>query len=1697
MPRDAFLVKALAIADLIDAHLLSCEMVFALSAVENLEEWVSCFSPNLNSEYGAVMAAMGDAHMMLNSLIEGHEHEQSAVQCYEKSLSCFPTETYPEHYLELIQRLESIYDGAGENERIESPELIEFYQKALLAYKFDIYPYEYALTNMKLGRAYLGEENFNSAMHAFEEAIRGYSVMDAKEEQAQVNKELGELYSDIARAGGSPEDYRRAISCFDESIKFFTDKTHPEVYGEIKKSLGAAYGALADGQDGDENYLRELDSYNKALGVFTQEEYSEEYRDLKKRMGGVYAMLGGAKGELGEYQGALEHYEEALSIFTLEEFPEEFGKYKLELARLMENQGKANSDFKIIGDSIKAYKELEAFYKTEENEQKHKEILDAKKALYKFLGEFEVSAGESGRNQIEDVLTICSAQEAPYEHALLQMKLADSYSGYSEQNIAAGVTTPHSLEDLKRAFESYETALGIYDENNYPKERAFINFRLGAVSRSISSFEDQENSLLKSKDYYSEGIKFYTESDHPKQHEEGCAEIAEIYKSLAGVGINTGELTDALDNLYQAKSYYGKAGLLDKALNVTRQTGDLFLKLSETEDRMPRLENAAECYEEFLAKNSDNVDQESGAELTKALISIYRELADKNNPAIYLKTIDHAKKSLQWFTKDKNNNEYVWLNHIIAEASHGMSNLEDRLGWLNETVSSCREALEACESIEYEGKSALTILVTNTYMDLGKEFEATGDFHNCASNYILALELYQGGDDVDSEAGLCSSLGDIYKKLTQTEDAAGNSKTAIDYYSSAYELFKNSGNEARCSEIEGNIQQIYELLGGYESDSEDGYLQILDICTKEKCPLQHATVRTRLGTLYRGQLESGETGDIAQNAFQNYDEAIGIYESQSLDNEKNNVLAERAHLINIISDWKIEKAEYEDAMTGYKEALNIFDTLELGQEYSETEVKIGSLYIKRAEQYQKEASDSSGARAFEKCVDEYMNALGIFCEARNPEEFAAVHMKLSSIYLTIGEHESDLEYYNKAIGSCREAIRIFSPEDYPERHMEIQNNIVKAYEAITELKDKQAQEAQSTVAAPEPVHRNDEKPLLQVVKTEEQEDIDLLEDLDVELLIDGEDADDQQTAAQAVMAKAASGDSGVDAVFDEPEFSDSNQAIDYYTKALLTETAESAPERYGWIKSKLGGLYTEVARNTGSASNFRRAVKSYEESLEIYSSERYPEQYGRVQKSIAESLKLFAEQSGELKSYQRALESYKNALKVFQINTNPRAYGFLYMNIGGIYYDMAEISSDAEEYENAISSYEQALRVFNAADSPSEYGSIQRKRGIAYGILAEVDSDIEKYKQAVNAYTEALNYYSYESAPEEYGEISKFLGIAYDNLAQESGDTELLRKAQESYKQALEFYSEERGLSDYSLIQKNLGTSYEKLSEKEQNPDSAVLAIQALNEAIKYYKRDNISSEYASIESSLGGLYKTVSETDDKVKNLRRSIESYEEVTKVFNIKEFPLEYAATQNNIGIVFRTLAEAEDKGKNCKRAVNAYKEALKIYSRSSYPDQYGSTQTNLGSAYRTLAEVEDKEDNCRHALRAFEEALKVRTIREHPLQFAATQNNLGVVYRTLGDKEDRAKNTKKAIDAYETALIIYSMDKYPIQYASTQNNIGAAYTTLAEVVDKEENCKKAIHAYTEALKIFTEDRFPGPHKLVSTNLKLLKDFCKGDS
>ena len=109
---------------------------------------------------------------------------------------------------------------------------------------------------------------------------------------------------------------------------------------------------------------------------------------------------------------------------------------------------------------------------------------------------------------------ICTEDVSAYEHALLQMKLGDSYLGAP----LGGGTVPDASaatpEELGFALGSYKKALSIYGEEAYPAERACINFRLGGVYRSLAGAGDQKNNLKKAAESYSDSIKFYTPEDY-------------------------------------------------------------------------------------------------------------------------------------------------------------------------------------------------------------------------------------------------------------------------------------------------------------------------------------------------------------------------------------------------------------------------------------------------------------------------------------------------------------------------------------------------------------------------------------------------------------------------------------------------------------------------------------------------------------------------------------------------------------------------------------------------------------------------------------------------------------------------------------------------------------------------------------------------------------------------------------------------------------------------------------------------------------------------------------------------------------------------------------------------------------------------------------------------------------------------------
>ena len=129
---------------------------------------------------------------------------------------------------------------------------IACYEHALSIYTPEAAPFEYAMTQNRLGNAYaklpVGDRaaNLQKAIACYEQALGIYTPEAAPREYAAIQNRLGNAYAKLP-VGDRAANLQKAISCYEHALSIFTPEAAPREYAMTQMNLGVAYAELPAG----------------------------------------------------------------------------------------------------------------------------------------------------------------------------------------------------------------------------------------------------------------------------------------------------------------------------------------------------------------------------------------------------------------------------------------------------------------------------------------------------------------------------------------------------------------------------------------------------------------------------------------------------------------------------------------------------------------------------------------------------------------------------------------------------------------------------------------------------------------------------------------------------------------------------------------------------------------------------------------------------------------------------------------------------------------------------------------------------------------------------------------------------------------------------------------------------------------------------------------------------------------------------------------------------------------------------------------------------------------------------------------------------------------------------------------------------------------------------------------------------------
>lgn len=231
-----------------------------------------------------------------------------AMSYYSKALDVFTEKEYPYVFAAIQNNMGIIYRKRAiiENSKSYLYEALQVYQEAFEVYAKLGHTMELAMVQNNLGIIYqqlassTGKERFlMNAIESFKEALAAYKIEEHPFEYASIYNNLGNVYEDLAKVVDEKKNLLNAAHAYQEALKIFNiaerseEERLPVEYANIQQNVGEVYSRLAQIEGDRENISRAIESFNNALKVYTKNNHPKKYAIIQTQIGRVHLFSAG------------------------------------------------------------------------------------------------------------------------------------------------------------------------------------------------------------------------------------------------------------------------------------------------------------------------------------------------------------------------------------------------------------------------------------------------------------------------------------------------------------------------------------------------------------------------------------------------------------------------------------------------------------------------------------------------------------------------------------------------------------------------------------------------------------------------------------------------------------------------------------------------------------------------------------------------------------------------------------------------------------------------------------------------------------------------------------------------------------------------------------------------------------------------------------------------------------------------------------------------------------------------------------------------------------------------------------------------------------------------------------------------------------------------------------------------------------
>jgi CHAT domain-containing protein len=448
---------------------------------------------------------------------------------------------------------------------------ITFHKISLTFFKFDDFPYDWAISKNNLGNAYVSRrkgniaDNIEEAIGFLNEALKVYAFNNYPFYWSTTLYNLGNAYFHRIQ-GDKANNIEEAIKCYTEFLTVRTLNAYPYEWARNQNALGNIYIDRIKGNKAD-NIEMAINFCNESLKVRTLTAYPYDWAFTKMILGDAYQyrIRGNKSNNIKE---SIKHYTESLQVFTINFFPYDWAYIKNGLAlvylyrtegELSENQEMAKS---LLIEALQVY--------TYDNDLVRWAMIQGN--LAQLYSERKYGNRENNLKKAiyhsNETLKVFTFDAFPERWAATQNNLGLIY---------------RNLNQIPQAIEAFRLCLKVATPTNFPLKCANLGRNLGDSAELIKDWETAIEG-------YSIAIKAVEnarlEALNPQDRQEILSNAIDVFHHIVQAHLNLNQPEKALEYIERSKGRNLVELITQKNLHPQGVSPEIIAQLNELKQRV-------------------------------------------------------------------------------------------------------------------------------------------------------------------------------------------------------------------------------------------------------------------------------------------------------------------------------------------------------------------------------------------------------------------------------------------------------------------------------------------------------------------------------------------------------------------------------------------------------------------------------------------------------------------------------------------------------------------------------------------------------------------------------------------------------------------------------------------------------------------------------------------------------------------------------------------------------------------------------------------------------------------------------------------------------------------------------------------------------------------------------------------------------